>query len=77
MQSLHSYNEESKAKRFVLNSAREKRLEMLQKTAMNRLKSFYKSHRGNQKAKILAEAFFRAKIGKVYFKFWRLNLAAT
>ena len=42
-----------------------------------RLKVYHKSHAGHYKRKIVADAFFRAKIGKVYFKFWRLNMYAN
>ena len=35
------------------------------------MKKHMKKHKGHYRSKVIADAFFRAKIGKVYFKFWR------
>ena len=42
LQAMFSHSEEIKAKRFVVKSAREKKEDMLLRTAMNRLKMFFK-----------------------------------
>ena len=48
----------------------QKNEKVLQLIAFNRLKKHYQRHEGHYKSKLLARAFFRARIGRAYLREW-------
>ena len=65
------YHEEQNAKVFLKEAVTQNYRRMLLRIHFKHLRKHLEQHRGHYRSKLLAEAFFRAKVGKVYFKFWR------
>ena len=65
------HKEEQNAKVFLKEAVTSNYRRMLLRIHFKHLKKHVKQHKGHYRSKIMADAFFRAKIGKAYFKFWR------
>ena len=63
--------EEQNAKVFLKEAVTHNYRRMLLRIHFGHLKKHLKRHKGHYRSKIVADAFFRAKVGKAYFKFWR------
>ena len=67
---LENLPNEARAKRDLQALADDRYAKLVQLIAFNRFKKYLKSHGGRMKAKLLSQAFFRARIGKVYLRHW-------
>ena len=54
LRSFETFNEESKAKKFLKEESKHRYTQLLLKTAFNRFKKYSKIHQGHQKAKLMA-----------------------
>ena len=74
LRSLEQYPKEVTAKKNLREMAIDKNEKVLQLIAFNRLKKHYYRHEGHFKTKLLAKAFFRARIGRTYLREWRSRM---
>lgn len=66
-----------KAKKSLQEMAIDKNQRVLQLIAFNRLKKHYYRHEGHFKMKLLALAFFRARIGRSYLREWHERMLTS
>ena len=67
---LENLPQKVKAKKALQEMAADNHVKLVQRIAFNRFKQYLKRHSGHLKAKMLGEAFFRARVGRVYLRHW-------
>ena len=71
IQALETYKEEQNAKEFLKQAVTQNYKKMLLRLHFKQLQKYSKLHRGHFRAKLMASAFLRKKLGNTYLTLWK------